>query len=612
MNVTMVSRATLIGVGLALLAACGGAPRDTVELVEGALAGSVAIEAERGAAFSVRENPLSGAAELVPQPAATVDYGAGVILEDGQILTNAHLVDGAARVQVRPAGADGPPLPATVIGVSLCDDLALLRVDDAGLRPARLGASADLRLGAPVVALGFAPGGAPASPTVSEGIVSRLGLAPGGLPAASLFSVSAPLQPGGSGGPLLNPAGEVVGMLTEGRFAAPAAGADYGIGIDYARQVAEQLASEGSVLSLGLDLVEFGARPDDPSAAPFLRYFGLEPGAGGLFVRSIAPEALTTGVQAGDLLVAAAGRPVSSLSDLCGALGDPNTALPADLEVVRRNGEAVERVRAALLGIASTPPLARATAAQPRQTGAAASLQNALEPAAAQAEAPPAAPAVRAPVAAVGELSPEELQAAREALAAERAGHQELFFETFDSEATKGRWRPSDDAAARRELIYSYYRLILKQPGALTSDSWGDRPLGPRYIAELEVALPPSGSPAVGLVYDQQTDGSGLSYFVLAADGSWQTATFQGGALVAGRYARGASPLFSTGGGTNFLRVVRLPDGVQFWLNDTLVARADPGPFNGGHVGVIAIAGPEALPEPVTVIVDNFRLLEHP
>ena len=275
---------------------------------------------------------------------------------------------------------------------------------------------------------------------------------------------------------------------------------------------------------------------------------------------------------------------------------------------MRRAGDTLERARGALGAPAALEPEAVPDEPAPDAAGAGATTG------ATSREAPPrlAPTAAPVPVAAVGELDAGALQAAREALAAERALHQEVLFETFDSAATKTRWRPSGDAAGARELVFSYYRLALRQPGAVVSDAWADRRLGPRYIVELEVALPAGGGAAAGITFDQQADGSGLSSFTIGADGSWQFASFQGGALVPGRYARGISAAFVKGGGTNFLRVVRLPEETQLWLNDTLVARADPGPFPGGHAGVIAVAGPEPLPQPALVIVDNFRVLEHP
>jgi hypothetical protein len=209
------------------------------------------------------------------------------------------------------------------------------------------------------------------------------------------------------------------------------------------------------------------------------------------------------------------------------------------------------------------------------------------------------------------ELAPAELQAARDALAAQRAGFRELFFDTFDNEATKARWTPIDDAAANRQLIYSYYQLTLKGPNSVTLDAWRERPLGPNYIVELAVALPPSGNVAVGISFDQQPDNSGASYFTLGADGTWQLATFQNGVLVPERFARGGTRAFVAGGGTNYLRLVRSAQETIFWINDEPVARAAAGPFSGGFVGIVALGGPD-LAAPASVIADNFRLLEGP
>lgn len=600
MRLHTLQRFAVLCAALALLAACGRA-LPTPDLVSQARAATVAVEAERGATVSVESSALTGAPERVATAGST-SLGAGIALEEGYILTSAHLVEGAARVTVRPDGADSAPREASVVGVSLCDGLALLMTEGTALRPARLGSSAELRLGSPVVALGFGPGGGAGGPVVSEGIVSWIAPAPEGLPPASLLRTSAALAPAGSGGPLLSPGGEVVGIMTAGRFSSAAGPGDYVIGIDYARRVAEELRERGSVLSLGLDLIELGGAGGEL----YRRAVGADAVAGGLFVRAVAPGSPAAGVQPGDILVAAAGRPLGSLADLCAALGGPGVTLPAELELVRRSDETAERVVAALgaeAAAVTAPPDLGPPAAESTGTTGAASRETAPRP------APTPAPA---PAAAVGSLDPGALQAAREALAAERALQRELLFETFDSETTKTRWRPGDDAAGARELVFAYYRLSLKQPGAVVSDAWADRLLGARYIVELEVALPQSGGAAAGIAFDQQADGNGLSTFMIGADGSWQLASFQGGALVPGRYARGFSPAFVQGGGTNFLRVVRLPEGTQLWLNDTLVAQADPGPFQGGHAGVIAIAGPEPLPQPAQVIVDNFRVLEHP
>lgn len=624
----------------ALLAACGPRELATPDLVEGALPGVVAVRAERGDTVVVRTNPQSGAVELVPAELPELRAGAGVVLDEGYILTSAHLVDGATTVTVLGAGADLTPQPAELVGVSACDDLALLRAEGAALQPARTGSSVDVRLGQEVVALGFASlAGATGSPTVTEGAVTWLAPIREGIAANSLYQVSTPLATGGSGGPVLTRDGAVVGLLTRGRYAAPAGYADYVIGIDYAREVAAQIREQGDILGLGAALVEVPAAPSTPEQTAYQRYFSLDGTNGGLFIQGLSPQAAaSSGLQPGDLLVRVGDRPVPTLGDLCGAVQGSAAGVPLSAEALRRSGETVTRLQGLLAfgGSAQGSAEAPAAPAQPAPTADPAALAPTADPAAAAPAPPPPAPTADpaalaptadpaavaptadpaaiapapAPVSALPQLAPAELQAARDAHAAQRAAFRELFFDTFDNEATKARWTPTDDAGATRQLIYSYYQLTLKGPNTITLDAWRERPLGQSYIVELAVALPAPGG-AVGISFDQQPDASGASYFTLGADGAWQVATFQSGALVPERFARGATRAFVGGGGTNYLRVVRTASETTFWVNDEPVARALPGPFAGGFVGIVGIGEP-TLAGPATVIADNFHVLEGP
>lgn len=594
----------------ALLAACGPRELATPDLVEGALPGVVAVRAERGETIAVRLNPLANTPELVPANAPELHAGTGLVLAEGYILTSAHLVDGATAVSVLGAGADATPQPATLIGVSACDDLALLRAEGAGFQPARTGSSVDLRLGQTVVALGFTPlADSAGSPNMTEGAVTWLSPTREGIVTNSLFQVSAPLADGGSGGPVLTRDGAVVGLLTRGRYAAPASYADYVIGIDYAQEVAAQIREQGDILGLGAALVEVPAAPATLEQAAYQRYFGVDGTSGGLFIQGLSPQAATSsGLQPGDLLVRVGERPVPTLGDLCGAVGAAATGAPLSAEALRRSGDTVTRLQGLLAFGGSAQGSAAATAAPvlalPTADPAALASTPLPAPSAAPAAVPPA------PVSALPELPPAELQAARDAHAAQRAAFRELFFDTFDNEATKARWTPTDDAGATRQLIYSYYQLTLKGPNTITLDAWRERPLGQSYLVELAVALPNPGG-AVGISFDQQPDNSGASYFILGADGAWQVATFQDAALVAERFARGTTRAFVDGGGTNYLRVVRTPTETTFWVNDEPVARALPGPFSGGFVGIVGIGDP-TLAGPATVIADNFHVLEGP
>lgn len=436
-------RLALIGAVATLLVACGPPrPLAEAEILERARAVTVIVEADPGARVEVRPNPSTGAPELAAMPSAAWLAG-GLVVGDGLVLTAAHLVDGAASVAIRLPDAESP-LPATVIGVSACDDLALLQVDPAALEAPRLNAASDLELGASVLTVGEAPVGAwAASPILSPGVITWRSPERGDLAAGSLLLASAALPPGYASAPLLSGSGEVVGLLVQGRFAVPAQYRDYVIGLAYARAIAAELEARGSILSLGMDLVEVADRPGAPDRSAYLRLFGPEAAAGGLFVRGLAPEAAArSGLQPGDLLVQVGGRPVSAIADLCGAMRENLGGAPAPVVALRLGGAAAQRVEATL---ASRPPDMAdggATAVgRPAPTAAAAP---------APTEGPLPTPARPAPVAALPALSPADLQAARDALAAERARHAELFFETFDSEITRRRWTPGDDAAGAR------------------------------------------------------------------------------------------------------------------------------------------------------------------
>ncbi len=175
--------------------------------------------------------------------------GSGIVLDtDGHVLTNAHVVAGASEVTVTVNGEDRA---ATVIGANAADDIAVLRLDDArGLTPAALGSSATVAVGDPVVAIGNAlalDGG----PTVTQGIVSALDRSidtmSGSL--SGLLQTDAAISSGNSGGPLVNAAGEVVGINTA--VAASSAGVSasnigFAISMDTADEVVDELLADRS------------------------------------------------------------------------------------------------------------------------------------------------------------------------------------------------------------------------------------------------------------------------------------------------------------------------------------------------------------------------------
>ncbi len=146
-----------------------------------------------------------------PQRRFETVVGSGVVIErDGQVLTNAHVIDGAASLSV--TLDSGARTPARVLGLDTVTDLALLRIETSAPLPvARLGDSSALRVGDEVVAIGNPMG---LEQTMTRGIVSGLNRILPGLAEQPMIQTDAPINPGNSGGPLVDRCGAVVGINT--------------------------------------------------------------------------------------------------------------------------------------------------------------------------------------------------------------------------------------------------------------------------------------------------------------------------------------------------------------------------------------------------------------
>ncbi len=266
--------------------------------------------------------------------------GSGVIFTpDGYVLTNAHVVAGAARLQA--SFTDGQVLDATLVGQDADTDTAVLRLAGNGLRFAELGSSASLRVGQLVAAIGNPLG---FQCTVTAGIVSALGRTlrtPSGRNLESVIQTDAPLNPGNSGGPLVSGAGRVVGINTA--TIAPAQGICFAIGIDTAVWVATRLMRDGRVrrsrLGLGGQTVPIDTR--------LRRFHGLTQTSAVLVLEVVeGGPAARAGVQPGDLVVAFDETPVGGVDDLHRALTVERAGLVVPLTILRR----VEK-----LSLATTP-----------------------------------------------------------------------------------------------------------------------------------------------------------------------------------------------------------------------------------------------------------------
>lgn len=177
--------------------------------------------------------------------------GSGIILtSDGEVLTNAHVVAGANSVTVTLNGQNNPRA-ATVVGTDTANDLALLKIDGASNLPTvSIGHSSDVAVGDDVVAIGNAlalEGG----PTVTEGIISGLdrNLGSGSGEMGGLIQTDAPISSGNSGGPLVNAAGQVIGInaaVATSSQTTTASNIGFAIPIDKAMTVVQQLRAGGS------------------------------------------------------------------------------------------------------------------------------------------------------------------------------------------------------------------------------------------------------------------------------------------------------------------------------------------------------------------------------
>lgn len=251
-----------------------------------------------------------------------------LIAPDGYVLTNSHVVHGARRLEV--TLADGRVLPAALVGDDPATDLAVVRVQDGGLPVVELGDSDRLRVGQLVIAIGH-PYGFQAS--VTTGVVSALGRSlrsQNGRLIENVVQTDAPLNPGNSGGPLVDSRGRVIGVNTA--IIAGAQGMSFAIPSNTARWVAGLLIKEGRVQRAFLG-VTVELRPVPGRLA---REQGLARGAG-ISVVQVAPgsPAEQAGVQPGDLLVSIDGVPLHGIDELHRFLSRAAVGSTVRLGVVR-------------------------------------------------------------------------------------------------------------------------------------------------------------------------------------------------------------------------------------------------------------------------------------
>ncbi|HET9739621.1 MAG TPA: trypsin-like peptidase domain-containing protein [Solirubrobacteraceae bacterium] len=256
--------------------------------------------------------------------------GSGVVITpDGFILTSAHVVAGTG-TRVRASFIDGSDLQATVVGTDPLSDLAVLRAESARLEPAELGDAAGLRVGQLVVAIGNPHGYAG---SVTAGVVSALGRS---LPARAggatriiddVIQTDAALNPGNSGGALVDGSGGVVGINTA------VAGVGLGLAVPVnatTRRIVSALMREGRVRRAWIGIAG-GARPLPPRVAATL---GRDRAIEVVEVVDGSPAA-AAGLRPEDLVVAVDGLPVRGVDDLQRLMTEERIDIRCSLEIVR-------------------------------------------------------------------------------------------------------------------------------------------------------------------------------------------------------------------------------------------------------------------------------------
>ncbi len=251
-----------------------------------------------------------------------------VFTPDGLILTNSHVVHDARRIEV--TLADGRRMPSTAIGDDPASDLAVVRVDEPGLTMAALGDSQQLRVGQLVVAIGNPYG---FQSTVTAGVVSALGRSLrsySGRLIDDVIQTDAALNPGNSGGPLVDSAGRVVGVNTA--TIQPAQGICFAIGINTAKFIASRLLRDGRIRRSFIGV----SAQTVPIHRRVVRFYDLvkESGALVLSVEEKSP-AQRGGLRENDVIIALEGQPVAGVDDLHRVLTDVRVGVSCSLTVLR-------------------------------------------------------------------------------------------------------------------------------------------------------------------------------------------------------------------------------------------------------------------------------------
>ena len=287
-------------------------------------------------------NAVIRAVELVGPSVVTVEIGRDgerrglggqgsgfVVSPDGLILTNSHVVHGARNIHV--SLPDGRRLPAELIGEDPDTDLAVVRAIESGLASLKLGDSQAIKVGQLVIAIGNPLG---FSATVTAGVVSALGRSlrsRSGRLMDDIIQTDAALNPGNSGGPLVNSRGEVIGVNTA--VISGAQGLCFAIASNTAQFVVGRLIRDGRIRRSYVGV----AGQNTPIARQIVRFYGLAVSSG-ILVVTIEPDspAAKSQLREGDIIIALDGHDVASIDQLHRRLTEERIGKKTPLTVIRR------------------------------------------------------------------------------------------------------------------------------------------------------------------------------------------------------------------------------------------------------------------------------------
>ena len=301
--------------------------------VPGATEEDELLDSYSRAVTAAAERASPAVAQIMVRQSAGDAQGAGsgsgfLFTPDGFVLTNSHVVNGADEVLL--TFPDGQKRHADLVGDDPDTDLAVVRIGDVNVAPVPLGSSQTLKVGQLAIAIGNPFG---FQTTVTAGVVSALGRSMrsrSGRLIDGIIQTDAALNPGNSGGPLVNSRGEVIGVNTAMIFRAQ--GLCFAIGADMAKYVAVRLIRDGKIKRCYIGVAGQSA----PLHRRLVVHYGLNTETG-VLVLSVEPRspAEAAGLRQGDVIIAFGQRLVDGVDALHRVLSEHSAGVPSSLIAIR-------------------------------------------------------------------------------------------------------------------------------------------------------------------------------------------------------------------------------------------------------------------------------------